>query len=46
MVDPNTVVDKHYPTPVLVRVCEDGLYDFAEALLNHGANVSFVYMIL
>ena len=39
-VDPNVVVDKYCPTPALVRACEDGRAEFAEALLKYGANVS------
>ena len=38
-VDANTLIDKHNPTPVLIRVCEEGLYQFAEVLLEHGARV-------
>ena len=39
-VDANTLVDKHNPTPVLVRVCEEGLYEFAKLLLEKDATVS------
>ena len=39
-VDPNVIVDKYCPTPALVRACEDGRAEFAEALLKYGANVS------
>lgn len=37
----DVLVDKHYPTPVLIKVCEDGLYEFAKVLLEYGAIVSF-----
>jgi len=39
-VDPNVIVDKYCPTPALVRACEDGRAEFAEALLKYGANPS------
>jgi hypothetical protein len=42
VVDANTLVDKHNPTPVLVRVCEEGLYEFAKVLLEKDATVSFM----
>ena len=34
------MVDKYAPSSVLVRVCENGLYKFAKALIEHGAHVS------
>lgn len=42
VIDANTLVDKHNPTPVLVRVCEEGLYEFAKVLLKKDATVSFI----
>ena len=39
MVDANVIIDKHYPSPVLVRVCEEGKVEFVEALLKYGATV-------
>ena len=39
VVDANVIIDKHYPSPVLVRVCEEGKVEFVEALLKYGANV-------
>ena len=42
VVDANTLVDKHNPTPVLVRVCEEGLFEFAKVLLEKNATVSFI----
>ena len=40
MVDANVIVDKHCPSPVLVRACEEGKVEFVEVLLKYGANVS------
>ncbi|KAL5506086.1 hypothetical protein EMCRGX_G007657 [Ephydatia muelleri] len=34
------VVDKECPSQALARVCEDGLYEFADVLLKHGAKAS------
>lgn len=42
IVDANTLVDKYNPTPVLVRVCEEGLYEFAKVLLEKDATVSII----
>ena len=39
MVDANVIIDKHYPSPVLMRACEEGKVEFVEALLKYGANV-------
>lgn len=39
VVSANTIVDKHSPSSALVRVCESGLYKFAKALIEHGAQV-------
>ena len=39
MVDANVIIDKHCPSPVLVRVCEEGKVEFVEVLLKYGANV-------
>ena len=44
MVDANVLVDKHNPTPVLIRACEDGSHDFVKVLLEHGAIVSYKYL--
>ena len=46
VVDANTLVDKHNPTPVLVRVCEEGLYEFAKVLLEKDATVSITPSLL
>ena len=43
-VDPNTLVDKHCPCSALVRVCEDGLLEFAKVLIENGAIVRISYM--
>ena len=40
MVNANTMVDKYSPCSALVRVCEDGLNNFAKSLIEYGANVS------
>ena len=32
-------MDKECPSQALARVCEDGLYEFADVLLKHGAKV-------
>ena len=32
-------MDKECPSQALARVCEDGLYEFADILLKHGAKV-------
>ena len=40
VVDANVIVDKHCPSPVLVRACEEGKVEFVEVLLKYGANVS------
>ncbi len=45
VVDASTLVDKHNPTPVLVRVCEEGLYEFARYLLEKDATVSFMVKV-
>ena len=37
----DVVVDKECPSLALARVCEDGLYEFADVLLNHGAKVGW-----
>ena len=34
-------MDKECPSQALARVCEDGLYEFADVLLKHGAKVMF-----
>eukprot|EP00731_Ephydatia_muelleri_P004675 Em0002g851a len=36
-VSAEVVVDKECPSQALARVCEDGLYEFADILLKHGA---------
>ena len=35
----NVIIDKCRPSPVLVRVCEEGKVEFVEVLLKYGANV-------
>ena len=32
-------MDKECPSQALARVCEDGLYEFADVLLKYGAKV-------
>ena len=40
VVGPNTMVDKYSPCSALVRVCENGFYQFAKTLIEHGAQVT------
>ena len=30
------IIDKHCPSPALVRACEEGKVEFVEALLKYG----------
>ena len=42
--DANVIVDKYCPSPVLVRVCEEGKVEFVEVLLKYGADVSIIFV--
>ena len=44
VVDVNVIVDKHCPSPVLVRVCEEGKVEFVEVLLKYGADVNIKFV--
>ena len=44
VVDANVIVDKYCPSPVLVRVCEEGKVEFVEVLLKYGADVSIIFV--
>ena len=39
MVDANVIIGKHYLSPGLVKVCEEGKVEFVEPLLKYGATV-------
>ena len=39
VVSPNISFSRHVPIPILVRVCEDGMYGYVKALLDNGAKV-------
>ena len=38
-VSPDILVDRHYPTPALIKTIQHGLYQFTEELLKRGATV-------